>query len=412
MESEFSQDHQPAVSFSDDAIQDMLVLARRLREQTGGDLDDSAILAVAEATGAPVDYIRLALQAVPEERQRQTIFERIKKSFLGIDPNARRNLVASVIACAMGYFLAMQNLTSEPSGFLSLLAMLLGGAGIWNAAVAKDAKGGALAGGIVGGGAFLGFSMFQFLFNMVPGIRLEGTGAIGIIFTTIIGACVGALANIILNANRGRIGMKDPVAERHDLLNQLLQIQDKLKGDEQFASFLSVDIVGSTKIKSGEDPLAVEFTFNEYHRYVDTICRKYGGRVHSTAGDGVTCYFDRPDLALAAGKALLGGLFEFNAFRNRLSSEIHLRAGIHCGSVLAPGRDLGSVNFAHVIDIASHLQKVTPVGTLAISEHAAAYVPGGRDSIGTEPIQSHDIKGVVWRTATRINPDVVKLMPQ
>ena len=408
-------EHEPiarhTATISDDAIQEMLLLAARLREQTGGELDDSAILAVSEATGAPVDYVRLAVQAIPHERKKQTVFERIKASFLTFDPNVRRYVMAAITGTALGFSLALSAATRDASGLLSLLGLVWMVAATWNAAVSRDTRVGAVSGALAGATSFFTHSLFLFLFNLIPGIQLYGLPPFLMLVVAALGASMGALANLLFRHNRRRLGLKDPVAERHDLLNQLLEIQDRLRSDEQFAAFLSVDIVGSTRLKSESDPLSVEFTFNEYHRYVETVCRKHGGRVHSTAGDGVTCYFDRPDHAFAAGKALLSGLFEFNAFRNRLGKDVEIRAGLHSGSVLAPGRDLGSVNFAHVIDIAAHLQKLAPTGCLALSDQLAAYLPGGQASVGQERVESHDIRGLVWRPTVKVDADLVRVPP-
>lgn len=408
-------EHQPLARepamISDDAIQEMLLLATRLREQSGGELDDSAILAVSEATGAPVDYVRLAVQALPHEKKRQTILERIRTSFLTFDPSIRRYVMAAFTGTFIGFSLALSDVTRDSSGLLSLLGLVGSFAALWNAAVARDSRIGAASGALAGAASFLTFSFFLFCFNLIPGIHLNGLPPLLILMTSTMGAALGAIANLLFQGNRRKLGLKDPAAERHALLNQLLEIQDRLRSDEQFAAFLSVDIVGSTRLKSESDPLSVEFTFNEYHLYVETVCRKHGGRVHSTAGDGVTCYFDRPDNAFAAGKALLSGLFEFNAFRNRLGKDLELRAGLHSGSVLAPGRDLGSVNFAHVIDIASHLQKLAPSGCLAMSDQIAAYLPGGQTAVGSEKVESHDIRGVVWRPSAKVNSELVRVPP-
>ena len=69
--------------------------------------------------------------------------------------------------------------------------------------------------------------------------------------------------------------------ERQELLKQLVDIQDKLRSGEQEVSFLSVDIVGSTRMKQMADPLSVEFTFTEYHKFVEMIARRSGDVVAS-----------------------------------------------------------------------------------------------------------------------------------
>jgi len=140
---------------------------------------------------------------------------------------------------------------------------------------------------------------------------------------------------------------------------------------------LSVDIVGSTAMKLGADPLAIEFTFTEYHKYVEMIVAKNSGKIHSTAGDGVTAVFDDPAAGFQAARTLQRGLPEFNTFRNRLPVPIQLRAGLHYGSVVAPEPGATSVNFSHVIDHAAHLQKECPISGVMVSETAVELIPNG-----------------------------------
>jgi class 3 adenylate cyclase len=129
--------------------------------------------------------------------------------------------------------------------------------------------------------------------------------------------------------------------------------------------------------------------------------------VHSTAGDGVTVAFEDPKQGYAGARALLAGLFEFNAFRNRIGKPIELRAGLHTGSVLAPGQDIKSVNFAHVIDIAAHMQKAAPIGCLAVSDATATYLPGGKNTISSETIEAQDVRGTIWRPRSKVAPEAI-----
>ena len=392
---------------SDDSLQEVVMLARRLRESSGEDLDDAAILAVAEATGAPVDYVRLAVQVLPEEESRAPI-SRIKASFLAFDQNTRRYTMSGVLATASAMAIALGSAFHDSSGFAGTLALVLGVAAAWNCAIAKDRRSAAFAGAIFGGLGFMMTTLFMLLVSMFPVISLRGPAPMLLIPITLASALGGLVAHSLGNRFRKRLGLKDPAAERQDLLHQLLEIQDQLKSDERVATFLSVDIVGSTKIKAHSDPLSVEFTFNEYHKFVESVALKSGGRIHSTAGDGVIVVFDDPQRAYAAGRALMAGLFEFNAYRNRLDEPIELRGGMHTGSVLAPGQDIKSVNFAHVIDIAAHLQKASPVGCLAVSDQTSAYIPGGKDSIGGETVEAHDVFGVIWRPRNTVRPAAIR----
>jgi class 3 adenylate cyclase len=391
---------------SEDSLQEVVVLARRLKQSIGGDLDDSAILAVAEATGAPVDYVRLAVQSIPEERS-DTPLDRVRSAFLAFDHDVRRYVMAGILATAIGLLLTLAVVVGDTSGLSGTLAILLMFAAVWNCAVARSLKAAMFAGMIASGLGFLMVTLFTFIIGLFPQVPSSGPAPGFVLLFLPVGAVGGSIAYGIGGWIRKKLGLRDPAKERQELLQQLLEIQDRLKSDERFVTFLSIDIVGSTRAKAESDPLSVEFTFNEYHKYVESVAFKHGGRVHSTAGDGVTVAFEDPKHAYACGKTLLAGLFEFNAYRNKLARPIELRGGLHTGSVLAPGQDIKSVNFAHVIDIAAHMQKVCPIGCLAVSETTATYIPGGKTLIGDEPIETQDMKGVVWRPKNRIVPSAV-----
>jgi class 3 adenylate cyclase len=391
---------------SDDSLQEVVVLARRLKQSVGGELDDSAILAVAEATGAPVDYVRLAVQSIPEERS-DTPLDRVRSAFLAFDHDVRRYVMGGILATAIGLLLTLAVIVGDTSGLSGTLAILGMFAAVWNCAVARSLRAAIFAGMIASGLGFLMVTLFTFLIGLLPQVPSSGPAPGFVLLFLPVGAIGGAIAYGIGGWIRKKLGLRDPAKERQELLQQLLEIQDRLKSDERFVTFLSVDIVGSTRAKAESDPLSVEFTFNEYHKYVESVAYKHGGRVHSTAGDGVTVAFEDPKRAYACGKSLLAGLFEFNAYRNKLARPIELRGGLHTGSVLAPGQDIKSVNFAHVIDIAAHMQKVCPIGCLAVSDTTATYIPGGKAVIGDEPIEAQDMKGVVWRPKSKIAPSAV-----
>lgn len=381
------------------------MLARRIRESTGS-LDDSAILAVAEATGAPVDYVRLAVHSLPEEKS-ATPFDRVKSSFLAFNHNMRRYVMAGVMATVIGLLLSVVRLFGDESGLIGSLAILVMIGGLWNSGVSRNAGTAAVSGGIVAGLGFLMVTAFTFLFGLFPAVPSTGPQAGFLLLFLPAGLLGGLIAYGVGVFARRKLGLKDPAKERQELLHQLLEIQDRLRSDEKFVTFLSVDIVGSTRMKSESDPISIEFTFNEYHKFVESVAFRHGGRVHSTAGDGVTVAFEDPKQAYAGARALLAGLFEFNAFRNRIGKPIELRAGLHTGSVLAPGQDIKSVNFAHVIDIAAHMQKVAPVGCLAVSDATATYLPGGRSSVGEESIEAQDVRGTIWRPKSKVAPQAV-----
>lgn len=385
---------------SDDGVQQMLDLAERLRVSNGGELDESAILAVSEATGAPVEYVRLAIRLRPEEKKRGFL-HRVRAEYLGLDPEVRRYVIGGslgavfALAGVIGQLLN-QDSVSSLNGMLGVAQILVATLAVYLTAVAKDARSGAITGAITTGFGFLAATVFQAIFG------IKNTVDAGLIIPlTIGGALGGMLASMIISKNRRRLGLKDPTQERQELLKQLVDLQAKLKSGEQTATFLSVDVVGSTRMKELADALSIEYTFNEYHQFVERIARKYGGRIHSTAGDGLICAFDNSSQAFGAGKNIQTGLIELNTFGNQTGIPIALRIGIHSGTVLTPKPgDIGSLNFAHVIDVSAHLQKMSPVGGIVVSDAAAIVLPGGAASVGTERVETQGIYGFVWQPKT------------
>ena len=249
---------------------------------------------------------------------------------------------------------------SSPASMLSIVSLVWFTLGLYNACMARDSKTGAAAGAIFGASFFAAREMFKFVLGLPAS---QSYDAALIIPFALMGVLAGLGLQKLTDRYRKPLGLRDPLKERQDLLRQLVDLQDRLKSGEQSCTFLSVDIVGSTKMKANADPLSVEFTFNEYHTFVERTVKRYGGRVHSTAGDGVTAAFDHPTQAFGAAKNVQAGLLELNAFRNKIGEPIVLRQGIHTGTVVAPdATDVTSLNFSHVIDLAAHFQKAAPPG--------------------------------------------------
>ena len=387
---------------SDDSVREMLLLAERLREQRGGELDDSAIMAVSEATGATPEYVRLAVRMLPEKKK-QGFFQSIRSAFLTLEPDVRRYVLSALIASSCALSSVLDRRIIDGDSLFGALQLILLGVGVWNMSISKEKRTAAISGAFFGGVFFVAQSLFWLFAELVTRIHLHGGDtSIMLIPYVVGGGFLGLVSQSLVSRNQSKFGIKDPVQERQDLLRQLVSLQDKLRSGEQSMTFLSLDIVGSTKMKANADPLSVEFTFTEFHQFVDGITKKYGGRVHSTAGDGVTCAFPHPQQAFGAARNVQSGIVELNTYRNKLSMPIVLRAGIHSGSVNAPTEDIKSVNFAHVIDVAAHLQHCCPPGGIAVSEDAAKMLPQGPISVGTKKIETDDCSAYIWEPRQKL----------
>lgn len=377
----------------DGSVQQMLLLAERLRASSGGELDDDSIVAVAEACSLPVEYVRATVGRLPDTPKRHGLIAKIRQAILTLDPGTRRHVATGVLATFFAFLNVVWVRFGDQVGLIGVGAMVLMAIAIWNFAVSRDGRTALVSGALFGGLFFVARSLFTLLFRspdqihsalIIPHVLLFGLGAFAIQY--------------FVSKVRRQVSSKDPMTERQQLLQQLVELQDRLKSGEQAMSFLSLDVVGSTKMKQVADPLNVEYTFTEYHKWVDWVVQRYGGKVHSTAGDGITCAFHHPNNAYAAARYLQTGIVELNTFRNKIGMPIVLRAGIHYGVVNAPeGGDVTKINFASVIDIAAHMQKVAPAGGIAVSEAAAELVQGGPAAIGGESVEVSNTKGLVWQ---------------
>jgi len=379
----------------EDSIDQMLFLAERIRTQHGGEMDESAIQAVAEATGAPVEYVRLAVK-LRTEKEKRSLLSNIRSQFLTMEPDTRRFVVTGTLASGAALFGNIEEKVDlyrdSALGVFGMLGFALGCLAIYYIGISRERKTAAIAGAVFGGV----FYLMRSLFAAAMGLTVWADPAF-FVPVTALGAVAAVVLHKMVSRNRDRLGLRDPATERQDLLRQLHELREKLHSGQQGMTFLSVDIVGSTRMKQVADPLAVEFTFNEYHHFVERVTEKHGGRVHSTAGDGVISAFDSAYDAFTAAKHLQAGLLELNTFRNKLGTPIVLRCGIHSGTVVAPtAGDVTSVNFSEVIDIAANLQKASPPGGIVISDDAAMSMPGGVKAVGDRKVEAANVPGVVW----------------
>jgi class 3 adenylate cyclase len=288
-----------------------------------------------------------------------------------------------------------------------MLALITLAGGLYNLGVARESRVAGICGAILGGGYWAIRAVFLFL--LAAKVHVE---AMVLIPFTFGGAFCGIAVHRWFQKSRTKLGLKDPAAERQLMLEQLVSLQEKLRSGEQSFTFVSVDIVGSTRMKERSDPLSVEFTFNEYHQFVERIVKRYGGRIHSTAGDGVTAAFEHPQSGFGASRTIQAGVIELNTHRNKIGVPIVLRVGVHTGTVVAPdATDITKLNFAHVIDIAAHMQKCCPPGGVAVSDAASVYLHGGPDTVGLEAFEVDGIKGRIWQPKTIVGPTATPVPP-
>ena len=164
----------------------------------------------------------------------------------------------------------------------------------------------------------------------------------------------------------GLSGMRaDSKRSREELLKRYRELESALKSSKRKrCAFLSIDVVGSTKMKEGEEETDIAATFQAYEELLKHIFEEHGAWKVAWTPDGVMVCFLQVDLAVAAGQAVLKGLKEFNATENRLRTSFRVRCGLNEGEVAIYEDSKLEKVADHVIDVAGHMQKQAAPSTL------------------------------------------------
>ncbi len=181
------------------------------------------------------------------------------------------------------------------------------------------------------------------------------------------------------------------------------------RGEERkVVSVLFADLVGFTAASDRADPEEVLATLRPYHALLRTEIERYGGTVEKFIGDAVMAVFGAPvaheddaERAVRAGLRIIEALAEMN--RDRAGSELAVRVAINTGEAIVtlnarPEQGEGMVA-GDVVNTASRLQQVAPVGSVVVGEGTWRAT---RQMIDYEPMDAADLKGKaepipVWR---------------
>lgn len=165
---------------------------------------------------------------------------------------------------------------------------------------------------------------------------------------------------------------------------------------EMHLTFLSMDVVGSTKMKQGEDPYVIEQAFADYRVLVERSLRKHNAYKQTWTPDGQMAAFKEPQEALDCAKAILLALPDFNANVSKMKTPFQLRTGANCGVVSTDDATPMEKMSDFTIDVAGHMQKYADYDSCWMSEAVFEKLV---DRTGVEPNgQEVDTRKVyVWR---------------
>ena len=169
-----------------------------------------------------------------------------------------------------------------------------------------------------------------------------------------------------------------------------------LEQTEMHLTFLSMDVVGSTKMKQGEDPYVIEQAFADYRVLVERNLRRHNAYKQTWTPDGQMAAFKEPQEALDCAKGILLALPEFNASVSKMKTPFQLRTGANCGVVSTDDATPMEKMSDFTIDVAGHMQKYADYDSCWMSEAVYEKLV---DKTGVEPNgQEVDTRKVyVWR---------------
>ncbi len=159
-------------------------------------------------------------------------------------------------------------------------------------------------------------------------------------------------------------------AQRLALLREYAEAKKVLFQEKRHLAFLAVDVVGSTRMKVGEDKLVIEHAFSEYKKFVEHILKVNNAWKTTWTPDGVMAAFLQAQDAVKSGQEVLKGLSWFNDGIHHMRTPFNVRCGVNVGEVVFPEEKKMEEITDHVIDIAGHMQKYAQPGSLWLSREA------------------------------------------
>ncbi len=168
-------------------------------------------------------------------------------------------------------------------------------------------------------------------------------------------------------------------------------------------TILAADVVGFSKLMGSDETGTISALRALRDKVWDPKISEHGGKVLSTAGDGVVAGFNEPDRAVKAGVAMQEDLAQEGA--DFLTTPIQQRIGVHTGPVLYVDNDVLGAPLA----IADALQKHCDAGGVVISSDVHDALPDSLrstfDKIGVLNFSDFDISVTSYGWSPSINKE-------
>jgi hypothetical protein len=195
-------------------------------------------------------------------------------------------------------------------------------------------------------------------------------------------------------AGAGEAAIAGGVKSRAVLLEIMAETKKKLETMQRELAFLSIDVVGSTDMKIGEDKTKIELDFREYKKFIDAAIAANGALTAAWTPDGVMICFPTVDAAVITAQNVISGLQGFNKNVKSIRASFRVRCGVNAGRVYYDRSIPMEQMSDRVIDVAGHMQKYALPNTVALAKPALApltkrdgFKPAGKEVDGFEVYQ-------------------------
>ena len=208
-----------------------------------------------------------------------------------------------------------------------------------------------------------------------------------------------------------------PAKKSNDSLARVAEIPaaENLEGERKTVTMLFADIKGSTELMEDLDPEEARRIVDPALKLMVDAVRRYGGYIPQSTGDGIFAVFgapvaheDHPRRALHAALRMQQDLRRHSA---KLVAEggvpLQCRVGVNTGDVAVRSISTGEnqteyAPIGHTTNLASRLQAVAPVGSIAVAESTRKLCEGyfALKSLGptrvkgvSEPVNVYEVTG-------------------
>lgn len=185
-------------------------------------------------------------------------------------------------------------------------------------------------------------------------------------------------------------------SDRSVVLKEFLTLKKQLEAMTRYLAFLSVDVVGSTAMKVGEDTYVITNDFNEYRGFIELRIKSNSCIKYTTTPDGLMACFPDADSAVVAAQSIIKDLPDFNRNVKHMKQDFVVRCGVNGGKLFFDDSLPLEQISDHVIDVAGHMQKYAKPSTILASEEVAGSLKLSNGFVATDMVVD-ELKTHSWR---------------